>query len=296
MAIGCCDWSRSARFHDMVVLTAWERGRVPDGRVRRRVRTRSPNTLRRSTHATGTTAGLRLSLAPLYRHSAYASAYCRAYKRAGARAHAVRQSQRMRRDSSYSGAHDCTHNRAHNRAGPGPTGRLSASRTVILVGETTVVRAFDVTPRNQQVLIRERGGLVAGHHCEGDNGEEPRNSPRVIAPFSTTYIACELGSWTLELRAFGGSVLDSVTIRVVRPTGSLGASPGTIDIGQTTVVSAVVYPSHVEARIEYPNTFTKSSSCETPEDDSFPRSVTHTPTFTNYYSVSLRGARSQPQR
>ena len=124
---------------------------------------------------------------------------------------------------------------------PPPTGRLSASRTTILVGETTVVSAFDVKPGNQQVLMVKEAGIKEGQHCEGDGGETPRSAPRVLAPFSTVYIGCEPGVWVVKLVAFGNHrVLDSVNITVGTSTTDTMA---TTTLVATTTLTTVDVPS-----------------------------------------------------
>ena len=101
------------------------------------------------------------------------------------------------------------------------SGKLSANPAEIEVNQTTRVRAYDVSPPGQQVYLTEGSGLRSGSSCDVTRSDE-RSAARAIAPFTQAFIGCELGVWSVKLRAHGTTtVLASVNITVGRSTSTL---------------------------------------------------------------------------
>ena len=103
------------------------------------------------------------------------------------------------------------------RPRPRPTGSISASRTTIATGQTTVVRVSNVRPSSAHVSLRIPAGMKTGSSCDDTPGERAR--PRAIAPFSQTLFGCTNGTHRVELRAHGFSgAIASVSITVADRT------------------------------------------------------------------------------
>ncbi len=80
-------------------------------------------------------------------------------------------------------------------------------------------------------------GLRIGQYCDGGDGDHPLIAARLLAPFTTTFVGCEEGVWTVELYAYGfDHVLDSVDITVGTPTLPTVGAPSITGTVQSTSI------------------------------------------------------------
>ena len=103
------------------------------------------------------------------------------------------------------------------RPRPRPTGSISASRTTIATGQTTVISVSNVRPSSAQVSLRVPAGMKTGSSCDDTPSE--RATTKAIAPFSQTLFGCTNGTHRVELRAHGFSgAIASINITVADRT------------------------------------------------------------------------------
>ena len=155
---------------------------------------------------------------------------------------------------------------------PEPSGRLHATRTTIDVGQTTKVTAYDRDPPDLTIRFSYPGGyFTTESSCPGGSSSVARvTTPDTIE--SITLRGCSPGTAIVRLlRSHDGSELDSIQIDIEdvptptptpEPSGSLRASRTTIEVGETTVVTAFdIIPEDLNFRFSYTSHLKNASSC-----------------------------------